>query len=104
MSALTDQHQPHSVFIKVTANPNLQGPKVKNHSTIYYKDQIILFGGYDGKKNHNKLYTFNLKTNTWEAPQVQGKEIDIPDGRNGHTATLIDNTMFIIGGWLGSSQ
>jgi hypothetical protein len=52
----------------VIANPNLQGPKVKNHSTIYYKKQIILFGGYDGKKNHNKVYTFDLETNTWEAP------------------------------------
>jgi len=24
-----------------------------------------------------------------------------PNGRNGHTATLVDHKLFIIGGWLG---
>lgn len=26
----------------------------------------------------------------------------LPEGRNGHTATVVDNKMYVIGGWLGS--
>lgn len=58
-----------------------------------------MFGGYDGKKNHNTLHIFNIEKCEWSKGNITGKE---PDGRNGHTATLVNNKMFVIGGWLGS--
>ena len=58
-----------------------------------------MFGGYDGKKNHSALRVFDAEKNLWLKSK---KTIGIqPLGRNGHTASLIKNRLFIIGGWLG---
>jgi N-acetylneuraminic acid mutarotase len=88
-------------LVKIISNPNMNNecPQIKNHSTILYNRCLYIFGGYDGKKNHNTLHVYNLETNEWSKPRVFGDE---PAGRNGHTATLIENKMYIIGGWLGS--
>ena len=74
-------------------------PRVKNHTATLVKDKIYIFGGYDGKKNHNKLHVLDVETWEWTQPPVQGYA---PEGRNGHTATLVDNKIFILGGWLGT--
>lgn len=61
--------------------------------------QVFVFGGYDGQKNHSTLHVFDHTTGRWICQNVAGKA---PPGRNGHTATLADGKLFIIGGWLGS--
>jgi N-acetylneuraminic acid mutarotase len=61
--------------------------------------QIFVFGGYDGQKNHSTLHVFDHTTGRWICQNVAGKA---PPGRNGHTATLAEGKLFIIGGWLGS--
>jgi len=79
---------------------NKDGPwRNKNHSTTLYEGKIYVFGGYDGKKNHNIIKVFDLDNHTWSTLEVQDY---LPNGRNGHTATLIDEKIYIIGGWLGS--
>lgn len=60
---------------------------------------MYVFGGYDGKKNHNVIKVFNIDTYEWTTLETSGYQ---PNGRNGHTATLIDDKIYIIGGWLGS--
>ena len=50
-------------------------------------------------KNHNVIKVFNIDTYKWHTLEVEGYQ---PSGRNGHTATLIDEKIYIIGGWLGS--
>lgn len=72
--------------IKVIANFSNECPQIKNHSAVYYKKMLFLFGGYDGKKNHNSLHIYDIHKNEWLKTKVLGKE---PEGRNGHTATLI---------------
>lgn len=74
-------------------------PQKKNHSTTLYENKLYVFGGYDGKKNHNIIKVFNIETYNWSTMEVEGYQ---PNGRNGHTATLIDDKIYIIGGWLGS--
>lgn len=77
-------------------------PTIKNHSaTVISRHEILVFGGYDGRRNHNELYVFDCRSYTWrEARSVRGTP---PAGRNGHTATLADTRrVFIIGGWLGA--
>ena len=61
--------------------------------------QLYVFGGYDGRKNHNSLLTFDIHTQEWSTIVVQG---DVPPGRNGHSATLAVDKIVVIGGWLGS--
>ena len=76
-----------------------QTPSKKNHSTTLHKNKLYVFGGYDGKKNHNTISVFNIDTQKWSTLDLP----NAPTGRNGHTATLIDDRrIFIIGGWLGS--
>jgi N-acetylneuraminic acid mutarotase len=74
-------------------------PKNKNHSTTLYENKLYVFGGYDGKKNHNVIKVFDIETYNWSTLEVEDYQ---PNGRNGHTATLIDEKIYIIGGWLGS--
>lgn len=73
--------------------------KNKNHSTTLYENKLYVFGGYDGKKNHNIIKVFNIETYVWSTFEVEDYQ---PSGRNGHTATLIDDKIYVIGGWLGS--
>ena len=91
--------------------------------------QIFVFGGYDGNRNHSTLHIFDYTTLRWSCQKVGGRappgeprrwlivmlagyrdsifshllslHVYLP-GRNGHTATLADRKLFIIGGWLGS--
>ncbi|MEE4248114.1 MAG: kelch repeat-containing protein, partial [Kangiellaceae bacterium] len=61
-------------------------PKIKNHTAVPYNNLIYIFGGYDGKKNHNILYILDTETSRWTKVRPKGTE---PLGRNGHTATVI---------------
>ena len=74
-------------------------PKIKNHTAVAYKNSIYIFGGYDGKKNHNTLYILDTDSLKWVRKKCPGGE---PLGRNGHTATIIDEMMYVLGGWMGS--
>lgn len=77
--------------IKVIANFSHECPQIKNHSAVLYKKTLFLFGGYDGKKNHNSLHIYDIIKNEWVKSKIYGKE---PEGRNGHTATLIGFFLF----------
>eukprot|EP00518_Triparma_eleuthera_P006066 CAMPEP_0182484374 /NCGR_PEP_ID=MMETSP1319-20130603/43305_1 /TAXON_ID=172717 /ORGANISM="Bolidomonas pacifica, Strain RCC208" /LENGTH=147 /DNA_ID=CAMNT_0024686273 /DNA_START=304 /DNA_END=744 /DNA_ORIENTATION=+ len=89
-STSTFSSQPHPV----------PTPTIKNHSVTLYNNKLYVFGGYDGRKNHNSLRTFDCSTMEWShVSDVGGR---LPPGRNGHTATLAGSSIIIIGGWLGS--
>ena len=75
-----------SLNITVENIQHLEFPQIKNHTTIIYNKHMFVFGGYDGKKNHNTLFVYNILSKDWTMPKVSGNE---PSGRNGHTATLI---------------
>ena len=78
---------------------NISTPQIKNHTATLYNKKLFVFGGYDGKKNHSNLRVFDTETLLWiKHKRPTGNP---PNGRNGHTATLVDHKLFIIGGWLG---
>eukprot|EP00397_Hematodinium_sp_SG-2012_P014532 GEMP01014776.1.p1 GENE.GEMP01014776.1~~GEMP01014776.1.p1 ORF type:complete len:557 (+),score=82.00 GEMP01014776.1:1-1671(+) len=78
-------------------------PATKNHTGTLVGTDLFIFGGYDGQKNHNMLFVFDVNTFEWRQPTVQGVR---PSGRNGHSATLIERKgskqLLILGGWLGN--
>ncbi|RLN86341.1 hypothetical protein BBJ28_00007462 [Nothophytophthora sp. Chile5] len=77
-------------------------PAVKNHTaTAVSSHELLVFGGYDGRRNHNALHLFDVRTRVWRelTHETRGRA---PAGRNGHTATLADRKLFLLGGWLGS--
>lgn len=56
----------------------------------------MTYVGYDSKRNHNDIHIYS--EGVWTKAKATGR---IPEGRNGHTATVVDNKMYVIGGWLG---
>jgi hypothetical protein len=59
---------------------------LKNHSSVYYKDTIYIFGGYNGTRNHDTLLAFKLDDNTISLVSTMGI---LPKRRNGHSATIV---------------
>ena len=73
-----------------TSGANGNPTKIKNHTATLYthasgRQEIYLFGGYDGRRNHNDIHVLDCSTLIWTTPEVHGEK---PPGRNGHTTTL----------------
>ncbi|KAK2726881.1 hypothetical protein QYM36_007657, partial [Artemia franciscana] len=66
------------------------------HTVIRYNNKAVLWGGRNEAEACSTLYTFDLENITWNEPTTHGYT---PSGRDGHTATLIDDTMYIFGGF-----
>lgn len=65
----------------------IQTPQIKNHTSTLYNSKLYIFGGYDGKKNHCNLRVFDTEKDCWLRSLKPGGTP--PQGRNGHTATLV---------------
>ncbi|KAL4463847.1 hypothetical protein ABPG74_005784 [Tetrahymena malaccensis] len=98
------QEQNRKTNVKMLTTFETECPSIKNHSAIYYKERIYIFGGYNGQKNLNKLHILNLRTNVWEQPRFVNDSNELPQGRNGHTSVVVNNKMYVIGGWIGQGQ
>ena len=95
-----NSHQQHHLMDRSEGSNVIQTPTIKNHSVTFHNHHLYCFGGYDGRRNHSSLLLFNLHTQSWSYPRnVAGTP---PPGRNGHTATLAQDQIIILGGWLGS--
>jgi len=68
------------------------------HSSIVYKDQMVIFGGGDSFNWYDDMHMFDFKTLTWSEVITEGPK---PLGRAGHSATLYNDKMYIFGGWNG---
>ncbi|KAJ3490764.1 hypothetical protein NLJ89_g11405 [Agrocybe chaxingu] len=65
------------------------------HVCITFEDQIIVFGGTDGKYHYNDTWSFNLQTRRWTELQCIGF---IPSPREGHAAAIVGNVIYVFGG------
>ena len=73
-------------------------------SIVYYNGAIYLFGtpwNTDDETNESSLYAFNLTENTWKLVPVIGNK---PSSRTFHNAFIYKNEMFILYGFLQSTQ
>ena len=41
-------------------------PTIKNHSATLVGHRLFVFGGYDGRRNHNALHVLDCETLEWE--------------------------------------
>jgi len=69
-------------------------PGLRGHSaTLVGSNQIVLFGGYDGRNRSNELYLFDINANRWTHPtETDGA----PPGRQRHTACLVGSKKLLI--------
>ncbi|VUZ97745.1 kelch domain-containing protein, putative [Plasmodium vivax] len=62
------------------------------------KGVLYLFGGYDGKSVHNKMYAFNLEEEKWIQTKQSG---EIPSPRSCAIGHISDGYFYVFGGYNG---
>jgi len=78
------------------SSPQARAPPARtNHSVVTWQDKLFLFGGTDGVNWFNDVWTYDPRTNSWTELDCIGY---IPVAREGHSATLVNDTMYIFGG------
>ncbi|ODV89918.1 hypothetical protein CANCADRAFT_31017 [Tortispora caseinolytica NRRL Y-17796] len=95
---LTSKSQGEWVLLPVSGNaPN---PRT-NHSMIIYRNTLILFGGTDSVNWFNDVWCFDLSTSQWTEISTAGF---VPVPCEGHTAALVDDAMYVLGGRSAESE
>jgi len=69
-------------------------------SSLHSSLVIILcrFGGYGGQDCLNDTWSFDTSTRKWTELQCIGS---VPSPRRNHTAVLVDDVMYVFGGYTG---
>ncbi|XP_026478902.1 kelch domain-containing protein 3-like [Ctenocephalides felis] len=67
------------------------------HTAVAHGQNIYVWGGRNNMQACNILYCFDTTNNQWSAPQVRGI---VPGARDGHSACVINNKMYIFGGFV----
>ncbi|KAJ5693079.1 hypothetical protein N7462_002502 [Penicillium macrosclerotiorum] len=70
-------------------------PARTNHSIVGYNDKLYLFGGTNGVKWFNDVWSYDPRANTWTELDCVGF---IPTPREGHAAALVNDVMYVFGG------
>ncbi|KAH9995850.1 hypothetical protein BJV77DRAFT_211716 [Russula vinacea] len=70
-------------------------PPRAGHVLVTTGDRIILFGGADRPKWYNDTWSFDVSTGEWTELRCTGC---VPSPRSGHTASLVDDIMYVYGG------
>jgi len=91
----SDQLINYKWTISIPTHPSELNCSIKNHSSTVYHNYMYVFGGFDGSINHTNLKRLDLNTLKWDSVPTIGTP---PKNRNGHTATLVNNMLYIIGG------
>jgi len=85
------------------SKPPLDSPELDDwpyqrygHTVVAKGSTCYLFGGRNDENACNLLFTFCTKTHTWSRPEVEG---EIPGERDGHSATIVGDHMFVFGGY-----
>ena len=80
----------------------IQPPKSTFMSSFLYDEKIYFFGGKTKLTEdpvngsiHGHLFCYNIETNAWEWPNVEG---EIPSPRNCHLTIISGDTAFLFGG------
>lgn len=70
------------------------------HAGAVWRDNFVVFGGYDGLHRVNDLHCFNFTTQTWH----QLSNINAPSPRDRHVAVVHENSLYIFGGFDGLTR
>lgn len=69
------------------------------HTAVIWHDNMYIFGGHHEREtNVNDLYELNIPTRHWKQIFAKGS---IPLKRNGHSACVYKDSMFVFGGYSG---
>lgn len=77
----------------IPINDNIPSPR-RSHTMNVYKDHLYLLGGYNGKKNLDDLWTFDLIQKSWKQILLDG--FFFP--RRFHASCINNDTLYTFGG------
>eukprot|EP00002_Diphylleia_rotans_P000351 TRINITY_DN10185_c0_g1_i2.p1 TRINITY_DN10185_c0_g1~~TRINITY_DN10185_c0_g1_i2.p1 ORF type:complete len:484 (+),score=76.22 TRINITY_DN10185_c0_g1_i2:71-1522(+) len=83
------------------ATTGIQPSSRSGHSSIIYKNKMILFGGVKGQKWLNDLHMLDLDSYHWSQPKTSG---ECPQPRSYHSATLLASHKLVVFGGNGKSK
>jgi N-acetylneuraminic acid mutarotase len=85
-------------WLPIFSRPGSFWPAARaEHSAVVYKDKMLIFGGYDGKRKLHDTVAFDLKDYSWEAVAITGGYY--PNRRCKHSAVVFKNKMYVLGGF-----
>ncbi|ROT71035.1 hypothetical protein C7M84_010661 [Penaeus vannamei] len=67
------------------------------HTAVAFGHLVYVWGGRNDVSACNILYCFDTNTHEWSVPKVHGH---IPEARDGHSACIINDHMYIFSGYL----
>ena len=74
------------------------------HSASLVGQSIYIFGGYGGanysRRDFNDLYTLDISKWKWNKVKTTGA----PSPRSGHQCAVVNDKLFVMGGWCASQQ
>ncbi|KAL9611684.1 MAG: hypothetical protein Q9167_003679 [Letrouitia subvulpina] len=70
-------------------------PARTNHTVVSYSDKLYLFGGTNGHQWFNDVWSYDPRLMAWSQLDCIGY---IPAPREGHSAALVNDVMYICGG------
>lgn len=70
-------------------------PARTNHTIVGFNDKLYLFGGTNGVKWFNDVWSYDPRANAWTEMDCVGF---IPTAREGHAAALVNDVMYVFGG------
>jgi len=66
------------------------------HSAVVYKNEMYMFGGWDGHISHGDFYKLNMDTLVWSIVDSKGVP---PCSRRMHSAVVLGDAMYLFGGF-----
>lgn len=92
---LVDLKKETSVLIKTGATSLKPSPRWE-HASAHFEDSLYVFGG-TSKESFNDIFAYNFKTSKWSVVTPTG---DILPHIYGHTSTVTNGKIYLIGGYL----
>ncbi|VDM93966.1 unnamed protein product [Onchocerca ochengi] len=92
----------NSKTVSPSASQNSWPYQRYGHTVVEYKGKAYLWGGRNDEFGAcSKMYCFDPETVAWSVIPCEG---EAPPARDGHSAVVVDNLMFIFGGFEEESQ
>eukprot|EP00758_Cryptobia_borreli_P000490 Tbor_TRINITY_DN1141_c0_g1::TRINITY_DN1141_c0_g1_i1::g.15564::m.15564 len=73
-------------------------PRILHSSVMYKGKMFVLMGQGLVNSNHDDFWCYDIITRVWEKLRLKGNGSAPPMALNGHSATVIDDSMFVFGG------
>ena len=78
---------------------------LKNHTACAVGGRLYIYGGYSLRErlNHSTTLLLDCSSDQYTLQRLDMEGEFVPTPRNGHTANVVDDKLFVFGGWGGNS-